>query len=97
MMMSNIILKSIGCGTVDKTRLVNCMIHCQALVNTSTNQQNTDLKKVEISLTSWQVTRFLKRPSAGVSQIGIEWALFKIRIVFIRTYLQCEQFASSFF
>ena len=52
MMMSNIILKSIGCGTVDKTRLVNCMIHCQALVNTSTNQQNTDLKKVEISLTS---------------------------------------------
>jgi len=51
-MTSNIILKSIGCGTVDGTRLVNYMVHCQALVNMVTNQQITDFQKVEISLTT---------------------------------------------
>jgi hypothetical protein len=51
-MTSNIILKSIGRGTVDGTRLVNYMVHCQALVNTVTIQQVTNFQKVEISLTS---------------------------------------------
>jgi len=51
-MTSNIILKLIGCGIVDRSRLVNYMVHCHALVNTVKNQQVTDFQKVEISLTS---------------------------------------------